>query len=97
MLTCQMSVGEANVAVMKNAWRNSWYMTWRRKMEDIVRLPSYQCIYGGRSEERDHADTSEDAEASGIRPFAGLYMIGERLMVGCDWFEGFVMRMVPCV
>ena len=46
MLTCQMSVGEANVAVMKKAWMNSWYMTWRRKMEDIVRLPSYQCIYG---------------------------------------------------
>ena len=48
MLTCQMSVGEANVAVMKNAWMNSWYMTWRRKMEDIVRLPSYQCIYGDK-------------------------------------------------
>ena len=45
----------------------------------------------GRSEEGDHADTSEDAEMSGIRPLAGLYMIGERLTVGCDWFEGSVM------
>lgn len=58
MLTCQMSVGEAVVAVMKRAWRSGRYETWRKKIEDIVRVSSYQRI-SGESEEKDHADTSE--------------------------------------
>lgn len=41
MLMCQMSVGEAVVAVMRRAWSIGRYETWRRRMEDIVRLSSY--------------------------------------------------------
>ena len=46
MLTCQMSVGEAVVAVIKSAWRSGKYETWRRKMENIVRFRSFQGMSG---------------------------------------------------
>lgn len=58
MLTCQMSVGEAVVAVMRRAWRSGRYETWREKTEDIVRLSFYQRM-SEESEEKDHADTPE--------------------------------------
>lgn len=31
---------------------------------------------------------------SGTLPLAGIYMIGERLIVGCDWFEESVMACI---
>ena len=92
MLTCQMSVGEAVVAVVNRAWRSGRYETLRKKMEDIVRLSSDQRI-SARSEEKDHADTSE-TDMSGSLPLVGLYLTGKRLMVGCDWSEGSVMACI---